>query len=120
MVGAVVMAAGIAIALRHPSDAHPVTEEAAATSVTASAPSVPPVVVPPPAAPAPPVAVESRPAPAPGSGSSPHAVAAHRKVAHGDHKPAVEPKPAVPARGEPTDAVKRGKIPPHSGEAYPD
>ena len=119
--GAVVMAGGIAIALRHPSDAHSAaTEEAMVAAPAAVAPAPVTAAAPPAAAPAP-LAVESRtasPAAAPAIRPARAATAAHRKPSHGDHK--ADEKPAVPARVEPSESVKRGVLPPHSGEAYPD
>jgi len=112
--GAAVMVTGIAIALRHPSDAHSAPPEQAAVIAPAAAPAP----VPPPPAVAPmPLAVESRTATT--AARPAHvATAAHRKPSHGDHK--AGEKPAVPARVEPSESVKRGVLPPHSGEAYPD
>ena len=116
IIGAAVMAAGIAVALRHSSDAHPATDEAVAMPGPTASPSSPP----PPAAPPPSLAVESRPAPAPASTHPAHAAAPRRKVARPDHKGAGDQKPSVPSRVEPSESVKRGVLPPHSGEAYPD
>jgi serine/threonine-protein kinase len=126
-VGSVVMAAGIAIALRHPSDAHPTAPDDEAAQNVPAAPAAPPVVTPPPAlappvAPAPPLAVEARAVTVQAAVASRPArvAAAHRKPVHGDHKGDADEKPAVPKRVEPSESVKRGVLPPHSGEAYPD
>jgi len=126
-VGSVVMAAGIAIALRHPSDAHPTTPEDGEAAQIASAALPAPVAVKPapaavPTAPAQPPAVEARATTAPAAvAAHPARVAAsHHKPIHGDRKATADDKPATPARVEPSESVKRGVLPPHSGEAYPD
>jgi eukaryotic-like serine/threonine-protein kinase len=129
-VGSVVMAAGIAIALRHPSDAHStVPDDEAAHNAPAAmvAPAAPAAVTPSPAparaaAPASPPAVEARAvaAQAPVTTRPARVSASHRKPIHGDHKASADGKLATPARVEPSESVKRGVLPPHSGEAYPD
>jgi hypothetical protein len=124
-VGSVVMAVGIGIALRHPSDVHPAApdEEAAQTAAAAAAPAA---VIPAPAAaptaPAKPPAVEARALAAQGPAATrpARAATAHRKPVHGDRKAAGDDKLTAPARGETSESVKRGVLPPHSGEAYPD
>jgi len=123
-IGSVVMAVGIAIALRHPSDAHPTVPDEAAQIAPAAPPAVTPAPAPAPAvaAPASPPAPEARAVAtqAPVASRPARVATVHRKPVHGDHKVPDDGKPAPPARVSPSESVKRGVLPPHSGEAYPD
>jgi len=125
IVGALVMVAGIALALRHPSDAHSGSEQAAPP---ASAAAPPPAAAPPASPPAPAVPIAAPPAGADPRGSaaatSPSraakATVVRRKPGRGDRKADDGEKPGTPNRGEPSESVKRGVLSPRAGEAYPD
>jgi hypothetical protein len=102
VLGLVVLAGGVSVALRRPA-------------VTASPVEAPPSTTPPPVAPpaalAPPV-----PPPAPPVAPPAPARKAHVRVErHAATKP-----PVAPANAETSDAVKRGVLPSGSREAYPE
>jgi eukaryotic-like serine/threonine-protein kinase len=107
LVGLVVLAGGVSMALRRP----------AVPPVAARPPASPPMAAPrvaaPPAA-APPPAV---PAPAP---ARPVAAAPARKVHVRAERHAAKPTTASSANAETSDAVKRGVLPPASREGYPE
>jgi serine/threonine-protein kinase len=103
VLGLVVLAGGVSVAVRRPAVAVP--------PVAAPPASAPPPMVPPPAALAPPPS----PAAPPIAPTPPPSRKAHVRAERHPVKPA-----ATPANAETSDAVKRGVLPPASREGYPD
>jgi serine/threonine-protein kinase len=122
--GAVVMVAGVVMALRHPGDGY--QRPAAVASPPMAPASIPSPLPPAPGAVAPTGAgaaaavVDPRSASAPSPARPAKIAVARRRSARGDRKPGADDRAASPLRGEPSESVKRGVLSPRAGEAYPD